>query len=147
MPERIQELIPPKFFDYAGMAAAWVCVDLDHAGAGAGDRRVDATFWRPPRGSLRAPTPRDDRSSRSTTSRVFGTVSLPQAGAAAKYARLTSVPMANAYWATRDQLCGFRSFNPTSMCAYSNDLDRTLWSYFENSTRAIDSPKNQPNRL
>ena len=44
-------------------------------------------------------------------------------------------------------LRGFQSFNPTSMCAYSNDLDRTLWPYFENSTRAIDSPKNQPNRL
>ena len=43
VPERIQELIPPKFFDYAGMAAAWVCVDLDHAGASAGDRRIDAT--------------------------------------------------------------------------------------------------------
>ena len=47
----------------------------------------------------------------------------------------------------RDLLCGFQSFNPTSMCAYSNDLDQTLWQYFENLTRAIDSPKNQPNRL
>ena len=25
-----------------------------------------------------------------------------------------------------EKLCGFQSFNPTSMCAYSNDLDRTL---------------------
>ena len=41
----------------------------------------------------------------------------------------------------RADLCGFQSFNPTSMCAYSNDLDQTLWPYFENSTRAIDSPK------
>ena len=44
-------------------------------------------------------------------------------------------------------LCGFQIFYPTSMCAYSNGLDQTLWSCFENSTRAIDSSKSQPNRL
>ena len=47
----------------------------------------------------------------------------------------------------RRGLCGFQSFGPTSMCAYSNGLDPALWSCFENSTRAIDSSKNQPNRL
>jgi hypothetical protein len=38
-------------------------------------------------------------------------------------------------------------FNPTSMCAYSNALTRALPLCFENSMRAIDPSKNQPNRL
>ena len=45
-----------------------------------------------------------------------------------------------------DELCGNQIFNPTSMCAQSNGLDQTLSLCFENSTRAIDSSKNQPNR-
>ena len=44
-------------------------------------------------------------------------------------------------------LCANQIFNPTSTCAYSNALTRALPSCFENSTRAIDSSKNQPNRL
>ena len=46
-----------------------------------------------------------------------------------------------------DELCGNQIFNPTSMCAQSNGLDQSLQLRFENSTRAIDSSKNQPNRL
>ena len=44
-------------------------------------------------------------------------------------------------------LCANQIFNPTSMCAYSNVLTRALPPCFENSTRAIDPSKNQPNRL
>ena len=44
-------------------------------------------------------------------------------------------------------LCGTQIFNPTSMCALSNGSDQPLQPCFENSTRAIDSSKNQPNRL
>jgi hypothetical protein len=44
-------------------------------------------------------------------------------------------------------LCANQIFNPTSMCAYSNVLTRALPPCFENSLRAIDSSKNQPNRL
>merc|ERR1712091_63306 len=44
-------------------------------------------------------------------------------------------------------LCANQIFNPTSMCAYSNALTRALPPCFENSLRAIDSSKNQPNRL
>ena len=44
-------------------------------------------------------------------------------------------------------LCASQIFNPTSMCAYSNVLTRSLPPCFENSLRAIDSSKNQPNRL
>ena len=40
---------------------------------------------------------------------------------------------------------GKQIFNPTSMRAYSNVLTHPLC--FENSTRAIDSSKHQPNRL
>ena len=43
--------------------------------------------------------------------------------------------------------CANQIFNPTSMCAYSNVLTRDLRPRFENSTRAIDPSKNQPNRL
>ena len=44
-------------------------------------------------------------------------------------------------------LCANQIFNPTSMCAYANVLTRALPPCFENSLRAIDSSKNQPNRL
>ena len=44
-------------------------------------------------------------------------------------------------------VCANQIFNPTSMCAYSNVLTRALPPCFENSLRAIDSSKNQPNRL
>jgi len=50
-------------------------------------------------------------------------------------------------WDHRDYLCANQIFNPTSMCAYSNVLTRALPPCFENSLRAIDSSKNQPNRL
>ena len=45
------------------------------------------------------------------------------------------------------ELCANQIFNPTSMFAYSNVLTRSLPPCFENSLRAIDSSKNQPNRL
>ena len=38
-------------------------------------------------------------------------------------------------------------FDPTSICAYSNGSTQVLRLCFENSTRAIDASKNQPNRL
>ena len=44
-------------------------------------------------------------------------------------------------------LCANQIFNPTFMCAYSKGSTRALRLCFENSTRAIDSSKNQPNRL
>ena len=44
-------------------------------------------------------------------------------------------------------LCGNQIFNPTSMCAYSTVSTQTLQLRFENWMRAIDSSKNQPNRL
>ena len=47
----------------------------------------------------------------------------------------------------RGTLCANQIFNPTSMCAYSNVLTQALPPCFENSLRAIDSSKNQPNRL
>ena len=37
--------------------------------------------------------------------------------------------------------------NPTSMCAYATLSTQALRPCFENSTRAIDPSKNQPNRL
>jgi len=43
-------------------------------------------------------------------------------------------------------LCGNQIFNPTSMCAYATVSTQGLLLCFENSTRAIDSSKNQPNR-
>jgi hypothetical protein len=49
--------------------------------------------------------------------------------------------------AIRQALCRNQIFNPTSMCAYANVLTRALSLCFENSTRAIDPSKNQPNRL
>ena len=42
---------------------------------------------------------------------------------------------------------GNQIFDPTSMCADSNASTHALRLCFENSTRAIDSSKNQPNRL
>jgi hypothetical protein len=47
----------------------------------------------------------------------------------------------------RGHLCANQIFNPTSMCAYANVLTRALPPCFENSLRAIDSSKHQPNRL
>ena len=44
-------------------------------------------------------------------------------------------------------LCRIQIFNTTSMCAYATALTRALRRCFENSRRAIDSPKDQPNRL
>jgi len=44
-------------------------------------------------------------------------------------------------------LCGNQIFNPTPICAYSKGSTQALRLGFENSTRAIDSSKNQPNRL
>ena len=49
--------------------------------------------------------------------------------------------------AFRDNLCGIQIFNPTSMCAYATVSTQALRLCFEHSTRAIDSSKNQPNRL
>ena len=46
-----------------------------------------------------------------------------------------------------DRLCGIQIFNPTSMCAYATVSTQAFQMCFENSTRAIDSSKNQPNRL
>ena len=45
------------------------------------------------------------------------------------------------------ELCGIQIFNPTSMCAYATVSTQALQLCFENSTRAIDPSKNQPNRL
>ena len=42
---------------------------------------------------------------------------------------------------------GTQIFNPTSMCAYATVVMQALRLCFENSTRAIDSCNNQPNRL
>jgi hypothetical protein len=42
--------------------------------------------------------------------------------------------------------CGNQIFNPTSMCAYAKSSTQPLRPCFENSTRAIDPSKNQPNR-
>ena len=39
-----------------------------------------------------------------------------------------------------------QTFHPTATCAYSNGWDHSLSPCFENSTRAIDPSKNQPNR-
>ena len=44
-------------------------------------------------------------------------------------------------------LRGIQIFNPTSMCAYATVSTQVLRLCFKNSTRAIDSSKNQPNRL
>ena len=48
--------------------------------------------------------------------------------------------------AWRDQLGRNQIFNPTSMWAYSNSSTLALRLCFENSMRAIDPSKNQPNR-
>ena len=45
------------------------------------------------------------------------------------------------------RLCGNQIFNQTSMCAYATVSTRALLPCFENSTRAIDSSQNQPNRF
>ena len=42
---------------------------------------------------------------------------------------------------------GTQIFNPTSMCAYATVVMQARRPCFENSTRAIDSSNNQPNRL
>ena len=47
----------------------------------------------------------------------------------------------------RAGLCGNQIFNPTSMCVYATVSTRDFLLCFENSMRAIDSSKNQPNRL
>ena len=45
------------------------------------------------------------------------------------------------------RLCANQIFNPTSMCAYATVSTQSFLQCFENSTRAIDPSKNQPNRL
>ena len=47
----------------------------------------------------------------------------------------------------RAVLCRIQIFNSTSMCACATVSTQLLWLGFENSMRAIDSSKNQPNRL
>ena len=42
---------------------------------------------------------------------------------------------------------GHQIFNPTSMCAHATVSTQRFLLCFENSMRAIDSSKNQPNRL
>ena len=54
--------------------------------------------------------------------------------------------LVNAY-ASGSVLCGIQIFNPTSMCAYATSSTQALRPCVENSTRAIDPSKNQPNRL
>ena len=54
---------------------------------------------------------------------------------------------AHAVCTLRGRLCGNQIFNPTSMCAELDGLRHTLRLCFGNSMRAIDSSKNQPNRL
>jgi CRP-like cAMP-binding protein len=46
-----------------------------------------------------------------------------------------------------DKLCRNQIFNTTSMCAYATVSTQGFRLCFESSTRAIDSSKNQPNRL
>ena len=53
----------------------------------------------------------------------------------------------NCFWLEGKDLCGNQIFNPTSMCAYATVSTRGFLLCFENSMRAIDSSKNQPNRL
>jgi exportin-2 (importin alpha re-exporter) len=45
------------------------------------------------------------------------------------------------------RLCRIQIFNSTSICAYATVSTQLLWLGFENLIRAIDSSKNQPNRL
>ena len=47
----------------------------------------------------------------------------------------------------RYDLCRIQIFNSTSICAYATVSTQLLWLGFENLIRAIDSSKNQPNRL
>ena len=53
------------------------------------------------------------------------------------------------YWdlTMSTKMCGNQIFNPTSICAYATVSTRGFLMCFENSTRAIDPSKNQPNRL
>ena len=44
-------------------------------------------------------------------------------------------------------LCANQIFNPTSMCDFATVSTQSFLPCFENSTRAIDPSKNQPNRL
>jgi hypothetical protein len=46
-----------------------------------------------------------------------------------------------------NSLCRNQIFNTTSMCAYATVSTQGFWLCFETSMRAIDSSKNQPNRL
>ena len=67
-----------------------------------------------------------------------------------EYSKLTSVTGTQlAQFGAEDGafLCGNQIFNPTSMCAYATVSTQGFLLCFENSTRAIDSSKNQPNRL
>jgi hypothetical protein len=62
-------------------------------------------------------------------------------------ANRTGVAIANEAAAAGQGLCANQIFNPTSIFAYSNVLTQAHPLCFENSMRAIDPSKNQPNRL
>ena len=79
--------------------------------------------------------------SRSTMRRPSG----PSAGA--RRARTGRAVGARGDGPAPGRLCGNQIFNPTSMRAYATIFTRAFLSCFENSMRAIDSSKNQPNRL
>ena len=70
-----------------------------------------------------------------------------RAGAAMDSPKVGILPAATAARCDRRVLCANQIFNPTSMCVYATVSTRALPPCFENSTRAIDSSKNQPNRL
>ena len=84
--------------------------------------------------------PEGDRSLSRTVSVVAAYLAYP-----AVVAVLSRIPPPNAV--EGGYLCGIQIFNPTSMCAYATVSTQDLRLCFENSTRAIDSSKNQPNRL
>ena len=82
--------------------------------------------------------------------RAIGTVNFCEAQLDCLLATADVAPAVNYYMlhvGMGADLCANQIFNPDSMCAYSNVLTQTLQLCFENSTRAIDSSKNQPNRL
>ena len=64
----------------------------------------------------------------------------------AAYAGVVAVTNVD-YKGVRHRPRGNQIFSPTSMCAYSTISTQPLQPCFENSTRAIDPSKNQPNRL